>query len=227
MRFFRGRHALVPFPRPEDLPAVADVCRSFVLDNGAFTVWKSGGTLDVPGYVGFVREWCQHPAFDWALIPDVIEGDETDNDRMISDWPTDLIRHGVPVWHYHESTDRLRRLCDEWPTVALGSSGQWPMPGNESWWERTDEAMRAACDGAGRPLAKLHGLRMLSRDIFERLPLRSADSTNVAQNHGGERVYRAPSEIQRAELIAGNIELATAATTWRFQPQQLSLSIGD
>ena len=53
-RFLQGRHALVPFPRPDDAGIVADVCKSFVFDNGAFTVWKQGGQLDVEGYVHWV-----------------------------------------------------------------------------------------------------------------------------------------------------------------------------
>ena len=53
-RFLQGRHALVPFPRPDDAGIVADVCKSFVFDNGAFTVWKQGGQLDVEGYLALV-----------------------------------------------------------------------------------------------------------------------------------------------------------------------------
>ncbi len=49
-KFLAGRHALVPFPRKDDLGIVADVCKSFVFDNGAFTVWKKGGQVDVEGY---------------------------------------------------------------------------------------------------------------------------------------------------------------------------------
>ena len=37
-RFLMGRHALVPFPRQDDMGIVAEVCQSFVFDNGAFSV---------------------------------------------------------------------------------------------------------------------------------------------------------------------------------------------
>ncbi len=43
------------------------------------------------------------------------------------------------------------------------------------------QAMAQACD-LGRPRVKLHGLRMLDVEVFSRLPLASADSTNVARN---------------------------------------------
>ena len=71
-RFLIGRHALVPYPRQDDMGIVAEACQSFVFDNGAFSVWKRGEVLDVPGYMAWVRDWCRHPGFDWALIPDVI-----------------------------------------------------------------------------------------------------------------------------------------------------------
>lgn len=82
-RFLAGRHALVPFPRQDDMGIVADVCQSFVFDNGAFSVWKKGGKLDVDGYTAWVEQWHRHPGFDWALIPDVIDGDEAANDALM------------------------------------------------------------------------------------------------------------------------------------------------
>ena len=83
----RGRHALVPFPRQEGHGVVAEVCQSFIFDNGAFTVWRLGGQLDVPGYVRWCEQWRRHPGFDWALIPDVIDGDGAANDALLADWP--------------------------------------------------------------------------------------------------------------------------------------------
>ncbi|HGK5894867.1 TPA: hypothetical protein ACJ3DT_005987, partial [Pseudomonas aeruginosa] len=113
-RFLAGRHALVPFPRQDDVAIVAEVCQSFCFDNGAFSVWKKGGTLDVESYLRWVDDWRRHPGFDWALIPDVIDGDEADNDRLLEQWPEHL--PGVPVWHLHESIERLVRLASNWKT---------------------------------------------------------------------------------------------------------------
>lgn len=220
-RFLSGRHALVPFPRQDDMGAVAECCQSFVFDNGAFSVWKRGETLDVEGYTRWCEEWRRHPGFDWALIPDVIEGSEDDNDALLRDWPFPEL--GVPVWHMHESLDRLERLCHAYRTVALGSSGQWPTPGTDSWWQRMSEAMAVACDDAGRPLARLHGLRMLDPEIFTRLPLASADSTNAAVNCGSLSrfgSYLPPTAAQRAEVIAARIEAHNAAACWVDGGQQ-------
>jgi hypothetical protein len=218
LSFLKGRHALVPFIRQDHLAEVAELCQSFVFDNGAFSVWKRGGTLDVPGYLAWVREWCRHPGFDWALIPDVIDGDEQANDELLSAFQeAGLSRYGVPVWHLHESLDRLSRLCEQWPTVALGSSGQWRTPGTKDWWLRMEDAMSAACDPGGRPRARLHGLRMLNPKVFSRLPLSSADSTNAAVNQGSLKrfgTYAHPSAGQRAAIIADRIEAHTSSAVW-------------
>lgn len=214
-RFLMGRHALVPFPRRDDMGIVGEVCQSFVFDNGAFSVWKRGAVLDVGGYVAWCDEYHRHPGFDWALIPDVIEGSEADNDALLADWPRHI--RGVPVWHMHESIDRLVRLGHEWPTVALGSSGKWPTPGVATWWERMGEAMNALCDPLGRPPCRLHGLRMLAPKVFTRLPLSSADSTNAGANCNSKRwegPYKPATAAQRAAVIADRVEAHNSLCHW-------------
>lgn len=220
-RFLKGRHALIPFPRQDDMGAVSEFCQSFVFDNGAFTVWKQGGQLDVASYAVWCEKWKKHPGFDWALIPDTIEGSEADNDALLRDWA--LGDRGVPVWHMHEDIGRLVRLCSTFRTVALGSSGQWASPGTAGWWHRMTEAMNAVCDEQGRPMARLHGLRMLDPAIFTKLPLSSADSTNAAVNCGAlDRfgIYVPSTSSQRGAVIADRIESHNSAAYWVATPVQ-------
>lgn len=215
-RFLQGRHALVPFPRQDDMGAVAEYCQSFVFDNGAFSVWKQGGKLDIPGYVAWCDEWHRHPAFDWALIPDTIDGTAQDNDAMIADWPRHI--RGVPVWHMHEPIDRLVKLGNEWNTVALGSSGQWSSPGTSDWWQRMNDALAALCDKHGRPPCRLHGLRMLNPKVFTKMPLASADSTNAGVNCNSsvwdKSVYKPATAFQRAAVIADRVEAHNSAAAF-------------
>jgi len=230
-RFFRGRHAMVSYAYPDALPAVADVCQSFALDNGAFTTWKSGREFDTDAYAAWVEEWHTHPAFDWCLIPDKIDGTWTDNWDAVCRWkttsPTCDFR-SVPVWHLHEPLEYLHLLARTNPTVALGSSGQWATPGTDAWWERMGGAMRTICDQRGRPNlgSRLHGLRMLDPAIFTRLPLASADSTNAAVNAGSVSrfgSYPAPEPWQRANAIADRIEAFSSSPVWRATEKQSDL----
>ncbi|MCY1413412.1 hypothetical protein D9M71_288420 [compost metagenome] len=224
-RFLLGRHALVPFPRQDDMGIVAGACQSFVFDNGAFSAWTKGDTLDVDGYVAWVEKWHRHPGFDWALIPDVIDGDEADNDALLAAWPKEF--RGVPVWHLHESIERLEQLASDWQTVAIGSSGQWSSPGTKPWWKRISDAMDAICDEEGRPSCRLHGLRMLNPEIFQRLPLASADSTNATVNGGSIKrfgMYPPPTAGQRAEVIAERIEAHNSASLW-LPDEQIEMAL--
>lgn len=221
-RFWIGRHGLLSFAYPETLPIIAECCQSFALDNGAFTSWKQRKPLDLDGFAKWVGEWFRHPGFDWHLAPDVIDGSEAENDRLLAAWTTGYpgaIAKPVPVWHLHESIARLQRLCGAFPTVALGSSGQWATPGTDGWWQRMSEAMTAICDENGRPMCKLHGLRMLSPDIFQHLPLASADSTNAARNSRGASkarfgIYPPPTVWERAAVIADRVETYNSAAAW-------------
>jgi hypothetical protein len=220
-RFFVARHAMVSFARAQgrdQLPLFAEVCQSFALDNGAFTAWKSGeAIIDWTDFYAWIDVWRRHPGFDWALIPDVIDGDEPANDALVEAWPF-AVTTGVPVWHMHESTDRFLRLCERWPRVAIGSSGAFAEIGTNRWWRCISEALDAICDEDGFPSTKLHGLRMLDPTIFSQIPFSSADSTNVARNMGldvrwtGPYVPRTP-EV-RAFVLGDRIESHASARSW-------------
>jgi hypothetical protein len=218
-RFLVGRHALIPFGRQDDVGPALEFCQSFVLDNGAFTHWKQGkGQIDFDAYLDWVHSLYRHPGFDWALIPDVIDGAEEQNIELVNKWcRTGTRAKGVPVWHLHESLEYLEWLVDSFDTVALGSSGQWASPGTGSWWHRVSQAMAVICDDKGRPKCKLHGLRMLDPEIFTRLPLASADSTNAAVNSGSISrfgMYTPATSSQRAAVIAERVESHNSAAVW-------------
>jgi len=216
-RFLKGRHALISFYRPEDIGTAAEVCQSFCIDNGAFSAWKQAKAIDWNAYYAFCEEWHRHPSFDWAVIPDVIDGDEDANDALLDEWPGHI--EGIPVWHLHESLDRLDRLCG-WPRIALGSSGDFATVGTDQWWRRIAEAMSVICDD-GKPRVKLHGLRMLDPAVFGRMPLASADSTNAVRNSSSYArfgMYQPPNASTRMAIIAERIESHQAAPVWAGVP---------
>lgn len=217
-----GGHAFVSFRHPDQLGLAIECCQSFAVDNGAFSAWKDANPItDWSEYYRWVEKIMFTPSFDWAVIPDVIDGDESQNDELLAEWP--FTDYGVPVWHLHESVDRLYRLATAYPRVALGSSGVWSTIGSPSWWRRMDEALTEICTN-GQPCTKLHGLRMLDPEIFSRLPLASADSTNIARNVGMDGAWRGtytpPNKDARAQVMRQRIESVNGATEWAGIPQQ-------
>lgn len=229
-----GGHAFVSFYRPDQLGLALDVCQSFAVDNGAFSAWRSGKPItDWSRYYSWIAELHRYPSFDFAVIPDVIDGDETANDSLLAEWPwrgtPKGAMVGAPVWHMHEQIDRLCRLVMEWPRVCIGSSGQFATVGDSKWWGRMTEAMNAVCDKNGNPLAKLHGLRMLNVDVFSKLPLASADSTNIARNVGIDTRWRGSyspaSKSVRATVLRDRIEAHQSLTFWERGLVQMQIDI--
>jgi hypothetical protein len=222
----RTGHAFVSHRYKDQLGLALEVCQSFAIDNGAFSAWRSGVPVsDWSDYYSWVAELCRHPSFDFAVIPDEVDGDEQANDALLDEWPWRGDPKGkwigAPVWHMHESVSRLRRLAIEWPRVCLGSSGEYASVGTKDWWGRIGEAMKEIVDGYGTPICKLHGLRMLNPKVFTRIPLSSADSTNVARNIGLDVNWRGtklpPNKEARAAVMRARIETHNSCGSWNSE----------
>lgn len=223
-----GGHAFVSFANRQQFNAAVTVCQSFAIDNGAFSAWKGGEPItNWSGYYEWAAECKRIPSCDFAVIPDVIDGDEGDNDWLVMEWP--LPRwFGAPVWHMHESLERLERLASMFPRVCIGSSGEFATVGSQSWWVRMGQAMRVVCTDAGEPLVRLHGLRMLNPAIFTRLPFASADSTNIGQNVGIDSAWRGTYQPRtkeaRAQVMRQRIEADNAPARWSFLVPELEFA---
>lgn len=209
----------------DQLSVAIECCQSFAVDNGAFSAWRSGNPVkDWSDFYAWAEECLFIPHCDFAVIPDVIDGDEAANDALLEEWPLP-IWFGAPVWHMHESLDRLLRLAMMYPRVCIGSSGEYATVGSQAWWSRISHAMHRICDDRGRPLCKLHGLRMLNPELFTRLPFASADSTNIGRNIGIDKKwsgsYMPPTKEMRAQVMRSRIEAYNAPACWDNQMTEL------
>lgn len=211
MKAWKARHAFISFAHSGQINLASEYCQSFALDNGAFTAWKAAGKnkIDWRDYYEFVARWKNHPGFDFAIIPDVIDGGEEENEALLDEWPHGEF-FGAPVWHMNESDERFIRLCNEYPRVAIGSCGDYDVKRPNLAVARMKDLIRHVVDQHGQPITKLHGLRMLNPLIFTKLPLASADSTNVARNIGIDKAcsgaYAPASKETRAALMVERIE---------------------
>ena len=218
VQIINGSHVLISHHYPNQLGIASEVSKSFILDNGAFSAWKKGEPItDWQPYLEWSCEAMTHPNCDWVIVPDVIEGRERENDGLIgwflSKWAARR-KYGnaecVPVWHLHESFDRLQRLSSWFTRVAFGSSGEYATPKTPNWWSRVIGALRYISNRNGKLPCKIHGLRMLDPEIFTRLPLSSADSTAVARSIGLDSKwtgsYKPPTKTARGILMRQRIE---------------------
>lgn len=217
-------HAFVSFAHKQQIGVAIEVCQSFAVDNGAFSAWKSGNPItDWSEFYAFAFNCLRYPHCDWIVIPDVIDGTESDNDALLAECPIKK-DFAVPVYHMHESLERLSRLASDYSRIALGSSGEFAEIGTNRWWKRINQMMPVICDQDGFPLVKMHGLRMLNPAIFSKLPLESADSTNIARNIGIDSAwkgtYQPPTKEMRAAVMRSRIESVNSANF--YVQQQVS-----
>lgn len=153
------------------------------IDNGAFSYFNKE-RIDRAIWTEFYRwlmRYYHHEKMNFFVIPDVIAGGEEENDRLIRELPTMFREKAAPVWHLHESLERLVRLCEEWPRVCFGSSGQYAVIRTKLWHQRMTEAFTEIYIKR-QFLTKIHGLRMLDGRVLGNYPLDTADSTNLACN---------------------------------------------
>ena len=124
---------------------------------------------------------------------------------------------GVPVWHMNESDDRFISLCERFPRVAIGSCGEYDVKYPLKCVGKLHDVIRHIVDKNGYPITKLHGLRMLNPSVFTRIPLASADSTNVARNIGIDKAwkgaYSPQSKETRASIMVERIESFNSASS--------------
>ncbi len=203
-----GRCFCVSYAEPRDIEVCHEIGQSVMLDNGAFSAWTQGREVDWIGYYEWCSRWLDHWS-SWAVIPDVIAGDEDANDALLSEWP--FGHRGAPVWHMHESLDRLDRLVAGWPLVCLGSSGEYARLRTPRWRIRMTEALDVACDLDGVPRTRLHMLRGLDL-AGGPYPFYSADSANVGRNHAGVPSVGRPAKLPAR--MADEIDARQCPARW-------------
>jgi hypothetical protein len=176
-----GAGAFVSYLRPDQLAASIKYANSVAIDNGAFSAWMRGLKIDWREFYQWLIPHYHHPKVSFFIIPDVVEGGESENDALIKELPRCFRGKAVPVWHLHESLDRLVELCKEWPRVCFGSSGQYAVIRTAHWHRRMQDAFETIyCKHGFHTL--IHGLRMLDGRVMGNYPLATADSTNLACN---------------------------------------------
>ena len=206
-----GKHFCVSFADSRDAKTCLEIGQSVMWDNGAFTTYTSGKVFDYQAYYDWLQDKLGHP--HWAVIPDVIGGDEKQNKEFLNTWPYSNY-FGVPVWHLHLSLDYLIYLCENYPKVCFGSSAQYWQVGSRSWEERVNDAFNML-NKKFKTLPWIHMLRGLNM-TGKHYPFASADSVNVSRNYKSSK--RCP------EKMAREIDSVQCPIRWNeIKTKQLSL----
>jgi hypothetical protein len=179
-----------------------------LVDNGAFSHFKSGGSM-TPDYVAGFERWAQSILDRCpqaiAVLPDVIGGTEEQNVELINTTALDTDRC-MAIWHLNESIEFLLYLCESFNWIGFGSAGEYWQPGTEKWHARMREAFAAieAWERESEGAYIRPRIHLMRAQAFAHLhPVDSSDSTNVAMNHNrqlkksGETVAAFAGRIDR------------------------------
>ena len=211
MTGLEGRHLLVSHAYPAPVVIAHQIAQSVLLDNGAFSVWRSGKKANWKKYYEWCDMWFDCPT-TWGIIPDIIDGGEDAQDDLLEDW--EFGHRGAPVWHLDEGLDRLRWLTHEWPRVCLGSAGEYAEIGTAKWHERMTEVFNMLTQEETR-LPWLHGLRM--QGVGHLYPFSSVDSADIARNNNR------PQNTIRS--MAERWDCAQPNFRWNQKPTQQPLEL--
>lgn len=206
-----GRHFCVSHARPDDVQRAHQIGQSVMLDNGAFSKWKSGKETNWRAFYEWCDRWLAW-ATTWAVIPDEIDAGEQMQDALLREWP--FGHRGAPVWHMDESIDRLLRLSEAWPRICIGSTAQFAVVLSDAWRRRMDEVFNALAR-VHRFIPWVHMLRGMQCS-GHRWPFASVDSTDIAQNHNR------PQNTPRG--MADRWDAIQCSGLWLPRPEQLELS---
>jgi hypothetical protein len=205
-----GRHFCVSYAAPHDVRRCHEIGQSVMLDNGAFSKWKSGKTTNWSAYYEWVEKWLSYPT-TWAVVPDDIDAGAQMQDALLRDWP--FGQRGAPVWHMDEPIDRLVHLTETWPKVCIGSTSEYATVLSDNWRRRMDKCWNEISK-RHRFLPWVHMLRGMQCG-GRGWPFASVDSTDIAQNH--HRPQNTPRQM------ADRWDAMQCPGIWNTAPEQLEL----
>lgn len=171
LKHLGGLHVLVSFAyvgtswlTASEFSELGSRCAGMMIDSGAFTIWRKGGTIELESYLSWLSTV---PRFDWAIGLDVI-GDAEASVRNY-DAARKIEPRIVPVWHEGDPVEHLDHYVHHAGLVGLGRiAGRRSEPKS---FEFYDEAFNA------HPGAKYHALGNANPATLEPYPFASFDST--------------------------------------------------
>lgn len=142
--------------------------RDYMLDSGAYTVYKSGGVIDLDRYVDF----CLALRQDDPQLCEIVSLD------IIGDGPASranverMRRRGVeamPVFHLGEDWGIFSEYCAGWDKVGLGCAWNRSLPARRRFFDRAFALSWPK---------KLHSFGWVDRDMLLACPFHSADTSS-------------------------------------------------
>lgn len=161
-----------------------------MVDSGAFSVWKSGASVNLDEYISFCKKYEEDLQVIVAL--DVIPGSAEEEEEPTKEAIQKACKEGwenylkmlsaglpkekvVPVFHQLDDWEWLERYLNFGvPYIGLSPRKNAGRITERQW---LDQCMKYVCDSEGNPKVKLHGFGVMKISFLQRYPWYSCDST--------------------------------------------------
>lgn len=171
----------------------------FLLDSGAFTFMQgTSGAVDWDGYIERYAEFIRRNNISKFFELDIDSVVGYDRVKPMRRKLENLAnRQSIPVWHKSRGIEEYRKLCDEYPYVALGGivSGEFTKADY-----RLFPALIAEAHKRG---AKVHGLGFTNLSLLPSCHFDSVDSTAWTTGNRFGFIYKFDGKTMR-KIEAGN-----------------------
>ena len=154
---------------PKLLPYLGD----FLLDSGAFSFRQASARADWVEYTDAYIDWINRHKVKLFF--------EMDIDGIVPLTEVEMLRkriergtgkQPIPVWHANRGYDYYKRMCQEFPYVAVATT---PFGIEGRTWRKNPAALEHFIKLAHQNGAKIHGLGYTSVEGIKRFPFDSVD----------------------------------------------------
>lgn len=183
----------------------------FFLDSGAFSAWSKNSIIDIDKYAQFIKD-NNNQINIYANLDDITNPNKTWENQLYLE---SLGLKPLPVYHYGESIDILKRLINKYDYIAFG--GMVPIS-TEKLLPWLNDKFHYICNEKGEPQIKIHGFGMTTKLLIEKFPWFSIDSTSAIIGAGWGRLYTEHGELDLSRN-AGVIPLSTQKYIEKFIPE--------
>lgn len=182
----------------EKFMELINLCKSFLLDSGAFTFLKQSHKNDidwdeyVEDYGKFINKYDVKNFFELDI--DTIVGLK-EVERLRERLEKITNKKCIPVWHKNRGTDYFLKMCDEYPYVALGGIAI-----KEISTKRFETLFPWFINEAHKRGTKIHGLGYTSIQGMKKYKFDSVDSTRWLHGNIGGYLYKFNTKTEDMEV---------------------------
>lgn len=167
---------------------ILSIPEEFILDSGAFTFMNTGKKVDwkqyIECYCDFINKWNIKQFIELDLYG-ILGVENTEKIRKYIEQRTG--KKPIPVYHGTLPVSYFRKLCNEYPYIALSATGRL----KSSKWTNNKKVLKQMLKIAHSYGTKVHGLgyTKLTNLNTQEVPFYSVDSTSWLSGARFGRVY--------------------------------------